>query len=88
MDSVQTLLEVIDHLGERIKSHLPVLIPSMIENASEVEMDLRYVEQKLGIELPDNANEAVMSGHFSSEIIKRVGELLLFPFHHVETLLR
>lgn len=46
----------------------------MIENASEVEMDIRYVEQKLGIELPDNANDAIMSGHFSSEIIKRVGE--------------
>jgi len=72
VDSVQTLLEVIDHLGARIKTYLPVLIPSMIENASEVEIMIGYVEQKFGIELPDNLNDACVSGHFSSEIIKRV----------------
>jgi hypothetical protein len=78
VDSVKTLLEVIDHLGERIKTYLPTLIPSMIENASEVEIGLRYVEQKYGVELPDGANDALVSEHFSSEIIKRVKMLLFF----------
>lgn len=70
--SVQTLLEIIDHLGSLIKNYLPTLIPSMIENAVEIEMGIKYAEQKLGIEVSENANDAIMSGHFSTEIIKKV----------------
>ncbi|XKL61608.1 hypothetical protein PGB90_001441 [Kerria lacca] len=69
--SVQTLLDIIDHLGPLIKNHLPFLIPSMIENASEVEMCVRYTDQHQGNDILENVKEEIMSVHFSTEIVKR-----------------
>lgn len=50
----------------------------MIENASEVEMCVRYTDQHQGNDILENVKEEIMSVHFSTEIVKRVRR---FPFY-------
>lgn len=76
--SVKTLIDVIDHLGALIKGHLHLLIPAMIENVSEIETLLRYVDPEQNRDVIDSCKEEIVSTHFSTEILKRVRNLYLF----------
>lgn len=75
--SVKTLTDVIDHLGPLIKGHLHLLIPTMIENVSEIETLLRYMDPEQNRDAIDSCKEEIVSSHVSTEILKRVCQLFL-----------
>lgn len=50
----------------------------MIENVSEIETLLRYVDAEQSRDVIDNCKEEIVSSHLSTEILKRVRKYYIF----------
>lgn len=76
---MKALQDIVDHVGPLIKSHLHYLIPTILENASEIDvsevnkLSVMLADDQKSAELLENLKERCVSEHFSMDAIRGVG---------------
>lgn len=81
---MKSLQDIVDHVGPMIRNHLHYLLPTILENASEIDVSelnkysVRWADDQQASEVLENLRERIVSEHFSMDTIRGVGVFLLF----------